>query len=483
MKKIGELIQSIEVLQCIGDTGREVFSVCFDSREVCPGSLFVAQRGTQVDGHAFIGQAVAQGAVCIVLEEMPERLDANVCYLQVRDASLALAFIADAFYGHPSSKLKLVGITGTNGKTTTVTLLYRLFRALGHSAGLLSTIENRIGDRVIPSTHTTMDAVRINAMLREMVESGCQYAFMEVSSHAIVQHRVAALQFAGGIFSNITHDHLDYHKTFQAYIEAKKAFFDQLPATAFALSNADDSHGRVMLQNTKAKSHYYGLKSGAVDFKAKILELHLDGMQLQLDGQELWSRLTGDFNAYNLLAIYGTALLLGEERQEVLRHLSALEAAEGRFACYSGCNGVTAIVDYAHTPDALQHVLQTIRNIRQASQRIITVVGCGGDRDKSKRPEMAQIAFALSDTLVLTSDNPRTEAPEAILADMKRGLAEKSDADYFVIADRAEAIKLAVRLAHAGDIVLIAGKGHEKYQEINGVKHHFDDVEIVKKYL
>lgn len=483
MKRVEELISGVDVLQCVGDTRSQIEKVCFDSREVSVQSLFVAQRGTQTDGHAFIDKAIAQGAACVVLEEMPAQLDKNVCYVQVKDASIALAQIADSFYGHPSRQLKLVGITGTNGKTTTVTLLYRLFSALGYKAGLLSTVENRIAGMVYPSTHTTPDSVSINAMLREMADKGCSYCFMEVSSHAIVQHRVSALNFAGGIFSNITHDHLDYHHTFKAYLEAKKAFFDALPSDAFALSNADDANGKVMLQNCKAHNYTYGLKSGAVDFKAKIMEYHLDGMELYIDGQEVWSRLTGDFNAYNLLAVYGTACLLGEEKGKVLQHLSALEAAEGRFACYHGAKKVTAIVDYAHTPDALENVLKTIRKIRKSTQRIITVVGCGGNRDKTKRPEMAQIAFSLSDMLVLTSDNPRMEDPEAILKDMKEGLKGKNESDYFVITDRAEAIKLAVRLAHAGDIVLIAGKGHEKYQDIGGVKHHFDDVETVKRYL
>ena len=483
MKTIRELIAALDVLQCVGHSDMEISNICFDSRKVGPRSLFVAQRGTQMDGHAFIGNAVAQGASCVVLEEMPSTLDEKVCYVKVKEADLALARIADAFYDHPSRQLKLVGVTGTNGKTTTVTLLYRLFKALGHQAGLLGTVENRIGDKVCPATHTTSDAVSVNAMLRDMVEMGCEYCFMEVSSHAIVQHRVAALHFTGGIFSNITHDHLDYHKTFRSYLEAKKAFFDHLEKSAFALSNADDANGRVMLQNSKAKTFTYGLKSGTVDFKAKIMELHLEGMLLNLDGQEVWSRLTGDFNAYNLLAVYGTAILLGEDKMEVVRHLSALEPAEGRFACYQGTKGVTAIVDYAHTPDALQNVLKTIHKIRRDSQRIITVVGCGGNRDKTKRPEMAQIAFSLSDLLILTSDNPRMEDPDAILQDMKKGLEGVKDSDYFIIADRAEAIKLAVHLAHTGDIVLIAGKGHEKYQDVNGVKHHFDDVEKVKQYL
>ncbi len=480
---IHSLIQSIPFIRLVGDDMQEVSSLCFDSREVGPSSLFVAQRGTQTDGHSYIPNAVAQGACCIVLETMPEEISDKVCYIQVENASAALARLADAFYGHPSTQLKLVGITGTNGKTTTVTLLYRLFSFMGHVCGLLSTIENRIAGKVIPSTHTTPDAVHIHALLREMVDAGCEYCFMEVSSHSIVQHRIDALHFEGGIFSNITHDHLDYHKTFQEYIRAKKCFFDHLPKTAFALTNADDANGAVMLQNTSAQCHSYGLKSGNVDFKARILEYHMDGMLLEMDGTEVWTRLTGDFNAYNLLAIYGVARLLGKDKDEVLRNLSAQEAAEGRFACISGNHHVTAVVDYAHTPDALDNVLNTIRKIRCADQRILTVVGCGGNRDKTKRPEMAQIAYEKSDLLILTSDNPRYEEPMDILNDMCAGLSGKDESTYLVIEDRHQAIKVAATMAREGDIILIAGKGHEKYQDVKGVKHHFDDVEEVKKYL
>ena len=483
MKTIHTLIQHLDVLSVHGRDDAEVRALCFDSREAAAGSLFVAQKGTQVDGHRFIAQVEAQGACCIVLEDFPVAFSENVCYVQVADTHRALAELAAAFYGHPSAQLTLVGITGTNGKTTTVTLLHRLFTALGYKAGLLSTIENRIGAEVLPSTHTTPDALEVQRLLRSMVDAGCTHCFMEVSSHAIVQQRVAALQFAGGIFSNITHDHLDYHKTFAEYIKAKKGFFDGLSATAFALTNADDSNGMVMLQNTRAKKHTYALKNAAADFRARIVECAMDGMQLEMDGREVWMRLTGEFNAYNLLAIYGTACLLGEDSEKVLTQLSALQAAEGRFFCIRGRNGVTAVVDYAHTPDALENVLKTIHQIRCAGQRILTVVGCGGNRDRTKRPEMAGLAFRYSDRLILTSDNPRFEEPVAILEDMRKGLAHEDESAYFVIENRREAIKLAVQLAQKGDIILIAGKGHEKYQDIRGVKHPFDDVEIVRNYL
>lgn len=483
MKTIHALIQGLEVLSVHGKDDAEVKSLCFDSREAAAGSLFVAQKGTQVDGHRFIAQVEAQGACCIVLEDLPETFSENVCYVQVADAHLALAHLAAAFYGDPSAQLTLVGITGTNGKTTTVTLLHRLFTALGYKAGLLSTIENKIGEEVLPATHTTPDALEVQRLLRAMVDAGCTHCFMEVSSHAIVQQRVAALHFSGGIFSNITHDHLDYHKTFAEYIKAKKGFFDHLPATAFALTNADDANGMVMLQNTKARKHTYALKAAAADFKARIVEYAMDGMQLEIDRQDVWMRLTGEFNAYNLLAIYGAARLLGEDAEKILLHLSALEAAEGRFFCIHGRNKVTAIVDYAHTPDALENVLKTIHQIRCEGQHIFTVVGCGGNRDRTKRPEMAEIAFRYSDRLILTSDNPRFEEPSAILEDMCKGLAHEDESAYFVIENRREAIKLAVQLAQKADIILIAGKGHEKYQDIQGVKHPFDDVEIVRNYL
>lgn len=483
MKTIQQLVDSLEIISLHGDPGKIVQGICFDSREVRPGYLFVAQRGEQTDGHRFIPNAVGQGACGIVAEELPEHLADGVCFLKVADSHLALAEIAAAYYGHPSEELKLVGITGTNGKTTTVTLLYRLFTALGHRVGLLSTIENRIGETGLPASHTTPDALEVQRLLRQMVDGGCSHCFMEVSSHAIVQKRVAALHFSGGIFSNITHDHLDYHKTFAAYLKAKKSFFDRLPAGAFALSNADDPNGRVMLQNTAARKYYYGLKSGNVDFKARVAEYRMQGMQLELGGKEVWTLLTGEFNAYNLLAIYATACLLGEDREQVLVRLSALEPAEGRFHCIHGRRQVTAVVDYAHTPDALENVLGAIRQLRRSGQRIITVVGCGGNRDKTKRPEMAAIAFRDSDLLILTSDNPRLEDPDAILDDMKRGLAGADESAYLVISDRREAIKTAVCLAREGDILLVAGKGHEKYQDIGGVKRHFDDVEVIREFL
>ena len=483
MKTIYELIKSIEVLSMRGDSATEVKGICFDSREAAPGMLFVAQKGEQADGHRFVPQAVAQGACCIVVEQLPEDFSDAVCYVQVADTHLALAQLAAAFYDHPSRRLKLVGITGTNGKTTTVTLLYRLFTALGHKVGLLSTIENRIGGQVLPAHHTTPDALELQRLLRQMADAGCSHCFMEVSSHAIVQQRVAALEFAGGIFSNITHDHLDYHKTFAAYIAAKKAFFDRLPATAFALTNADDPNGRVMLQNTAAHPYTYSLKGSGADFRVRVVECQMQGMQLELDRKEVWTRLTGEFNAYNLLAIYATACLLGEDKEQVMLHLSALEAAEGRFFCIHGDRDVTAVVDYAHTPDALENVLRTIRKIRRPGQRILTVVGCGGNRDRTKRPEMAKIAFENSDLLVLTSDNPRFEQPSAILEDMRKGLEGEDESAYLVVEDRREAIKCAVRMARPGDILLVAGKGHEKYQETDGVRHPFDDVAVVRQYL
>ena len=483
MKSIQQLVASLEILFLQGDTGQEVKGICFDSRKAAPGMMFVAQKGEQSDGHRFVPQAVEQGVCCVVVEQMPESCSDTVCYVQVADTHLALAQLAAAFYGDPSRQLKLVGITGTNGKTTTVTLLYRLFTAMGYKVGLLSTIENRIGDQVLPAHHTTPDALELQQLLRQMADAGCSHCFMEVSSHAIVQRRVAALHFAGGIFSNITHDHLDYHKTFAAYLKAKKTFFDALSSDAFALTNADDPNGRVMLQQTVAHPYAYSLKSAQADFRARVVEYQLQGMQLELDGREVWTRLTGGFNAYNLLAIYATACLLGADKEQVLLQLSALEAAEGRFYCIYGKQQKTVIVDYAHTPDALENVLRAIRKIRRSGQRIITVVGCGGNRDKTKRPEMARIAFENSDLLILTSDNPRFEVPSAILEDMRMGLLKEDDSAYFVVEERREAIKLAVRLAQPGDIVLVAGKGHEKYQEIKGVRYPFDDVAVVREYL
>lgn len=459
----------------------EVKDICFDSRKVSQGSCFVAQVGTKVDGHQYIDSTIDAGAVAIVCQQMPAQQREGVAYVVVENSDWALGVMADNYYGHPSRQLKLVGITGTNGKTTTVTLLHRMFRAYGYHVGLLSTIVNKIDETEIPATHTTPDAITLNALLRQMVDAGCQYAFMEVSSHSVVQHRIGGLTFAGGIFSNITHDHLDFHKTMANYIAAKKMFFDHLPSSAFALTNIDDRNGMVMVQNTKAKVHTYSLNKMA-DFRCKVVEDTFQGLQLEINGREVWTRLVGRFNAYNLTAIYAAAVLSGIDEAEALRLLSTLSAAEGRFQYVSG-KGITAIVDYAHTPDALENVLQTINDIRRQSQMLYTVVGCGGDRDSTKRPEMAKIACEMSDRLVLTSDNPRTEDPEKILDDMETGLTSEQRSQVVRITDRRQAIKTAVMMAHEGDIILVAGKGHEKYQDVNGVKHHFDDVEELELLL
>lgn len=459
----------------------EVKDICFDSRKVSQGSCFVAQVGTKVDGHQYIDSTIDAGAVAIVCQQMPAQQREGVAYVVVENSDWALGVMADNYYGHPSRQLKLVGITGTNGKTTTVTLLHRMFRAYGYRVGLLSTIVNKIDETEIPATHTTPDAITLNALLRQMVDAGCQYAFMEVSSHSVVQHRIGGLTFAGGIFSNITHDHLDFHKTMANYIAAKKMFFDHLPSSAFALTNIDDRNGMVMVQNTKAKVQTYSLNKMA-DFRCKVVEDTFQGLQLEINGREVWTRLVGRFNAYNLTAIYGAAMLSGIDEAEALRLLSTLAAAEGRFQYVSG-KGITAIVDYAHTPDALENVLQTINDIRRQSQMLYTVVGCGGDRDSTKRPEMAKIACEMSDRLVLTSDNPRTEDPEKILDDMETGLTSEQRSQVVRITDRRQAIKTAVMMAHEGDIILVAGKGHEKYQDVNGVKHHFDDVEELELLL
>ena len=478
--KLHDILKGIEA-DIHGPQEVEVKDLQFDSRRVAHGTLFVAQRGTKVDGHDFIGGAVEKGAVAVVCEELPKKMSDGVAYIKVADSNKALGLMAANYYGHPSEQLKLIGITGTNGKTTTVTLLHRMFRLLGFHTGLVSTIVNKIDEEELPTGHTTPDALELNQLLRRMVDAGCKYAFMEVSSHAVVQQRIAGVQFAGGIFSNITHDHLDFHKTMAAYIAAKQGFFSALPKEAWALTNVDDKNGMLMVQNSKAEVHTYGLQHAA-DFHCKIIENTFEGMHLKLDGHELWCRLVGRFNAYNLTAIYATARCCGMEEEEALRLLSGLEAAEGRFQYVSG-RGITAIVDYAHTPDALENVLTTINDIRKQSQRLITVVGCGGDRDKTKRPEMAQIACRLSDRLVLTSDNPRTEEPESILDDMEAGLSRDDLSQTVRITDRRQAIKTAVMMAREGDIILVAGKGHEKYQDIMGVKHHFDDVEELEKLL
>lgn len=477
MRMLDELLQGVEVRSLVGDGTVAVGRLEFDSRKVVPGTLFFATRGTQADGHAYIPAAVAAGAAAVVCEELPAERPVGVTFVQVPDSTVALGQVASAFYGHPSRRLKLVGVTGTNGKTTTATLLYRMFRRLGYKAGLISTVVYCVDDREIPSTHTTPDSIRLNAMMAEMVEAGCDYCFMEVSSHSLVQHRTAGLAFEGGIFSNITHDHLDYHKTFAEYIRAKKLFFDGLPAGAFALTNADDRNGMVMVQNTKATVKTYALQSFA-DFRCRIVETLLDGMLLNLDGSEVWVKFLGRFNAYNLTSVYATALLLGARRDEVLRILSDLTSVDGRFEPIHSKEGVTAIVDYAHTPDALQNVIGTINEIRKKDQRLYVVVGCGGNRDATKRPEMAKIAVDGSDMAVLTSDNPRLEEPGAIIEQMKSGL--EPGARYLAITDRREAIKAAVALARPGDIILVAGKGHETYQDVGGVKHHFDDREEVR---
>ncbi len=478
MKLFSELLEETPVREVHGDAG--IGALTYDSRSAGPGSCFFAVAGTQCDGHDFIPAAVVQGAAEVVCARLPERLADGVAYAVVDDPAGAMADMAAAFYGHPSRELKLVGVTGTNGKTTTATLLYDLVRALGHKAGLISTVVYKIDERTVEATHTTPDTIRLNAMMREMVDAGCEYCFMECSSHAIVQERTRGLRFAGGLFSNITHDHLDYHKTFAAYIKAKQRFFDALPAGAFALTNIDDRNGRIMVQNTAARTATYSLRSMA-DFRCKIVEQHLDGMLLRIDGCEVWAALPGRFNAYNLLAVYGAARLLGFERDEVLRVLSALHSVAGRFEVVRAANGTTAVVDYAHTPDALENVIRTIEEIRTPSQQLIVVCGCGGNRDRTKRPEMAAIAVKYASTAIFTSDNPRHESPEAILDEMTAGLG--SAVRYLRIVDRAEAIRTAVMLARPGDILLIAGKGHEDYQIIGDTKHHFDDREQVRKAL
>jgi len=453
--------------------------LCFDSRKASQGALFFAIKGTQVDGHSFLSKVFEQGCTACVVQILPDHLPENVTCILVEDSNEALAETANLYYGQPSQQLNLIGITGTNGKTTSVTLLFELFKSLGHRCGLISTVQNKIQDKVIPSTHTTPDTLNLNALLREMVSAGCNYVFMEVSSHSVVQKRIHALQFKGAIFSNITRDHLDFHETFDEYIKAKKGFFDALPSSAFSLTNADDKRGMVMLQNTKAKKYTYGLFNSA-DFKAKIVSNSISGLQLELDGQAIHAQLIGSFNAYNLLAIYSTAILLGENKEEVLIQLSALKTAPGRFEQIMGPDDKIAIVDYAHTPDALENVLKTILAIRQKDQKLITVVGCGGNRDAGKRPIMASLAADYSDFVILTSDNPRFEDPEFILNQMEEGVKIENSLKVQRISDRKGAIFTAIQLiAKNGDIVLVAGKGHENYQDIQGVKYHFDDKEII----
>lgn len=476
MKLLSDILYKAGIVEVTGSTNVAIADLTSDSRAVTNHSLFIAVKGTKVDGHAFIEEVIKKGASAIICEVIPENADPKVTYVKVKDCSFALGVIASNFFDEPSSSIKLVGITGTNGKTTTVTLLYNLFRALGHKTGLLSTIRNIVDREVVPSTHTTPDPIQLNKLLRRMVDAGCTYCFMEVSSHAVVQQRIAGLEFAGAAFTNITHDHLDYHLTFDNYIKAKKQFFDQLSSDAFALVNLDDPRGRIMLQNTKATKKTYGLQSSA-DFKCKIIEKEFDGMNLSIDGKEVWVRLIGTFNAYNILLAYSIATLMKQDKVAVLTELSNLKPVEGRFQYIRSANGITGIVDYAHTPDALVNVLNTVKELRKATETIITVVGCGGDRDAMKRPEMARIAASMSDKVILTSDNPRSEDPETILDDMKKGLDSEAIKKSLKITDRREAIKTACALAQPGDIILVAGKGHEKYQEVNGVKHPFDDME------
>lgn len=481
MKKLQDLLTDVSVLEIKGETNQTVRKLTLNSRQAEQESLFAALKGFKVDGHQFIAKAIANGASVILAEALPADLQPSVTYLQVADSAVALGQIASNFYDRPSKKLKLVGVTGTNGKTTVATLLYNLFQLLGYKIGLLSTVENRIGQQVIAATHTTPDSIAINALLADMVAAGCDYTFMEVSSHAAAQRRIAGLEFAGAIFTNMSHDHLDYHGTFDNYIKAKKSFFDILGKKAFALINIDDKRGEVMVQNTKATVHRYSLQRLA-DFKAKIIENSLLGLHLDINGREFHGRLIGEFNAYNLLAVYGTAILLGQDQAEVLTALSQVRAAEGRFdSIFDQKRQILGIVDYAHTPDALEKVLETIRQLRQANARIITVVGCGGDRDKAKRPVMARVACDLSDQVIFTNDNPRTEEPETILQDMEAGVPPEAQSKVLTIADRKQAIKTACKLAQSGDIILVAGKGHEKYQEIQGVKYPFDDKEMLKE--
>ncbi|MBX2844847.1 MAG: UDP-N-acetylmuramoyl-L-alanyl-D-glutamate--2,6-diaminopimelate ligase [Saprospiraceae bacterium] len=477
MKGLQDILYGVSLEEVIGVTTKKVSAVCIDSRNSIASSVFVALKGSVVDGHEFIAKAIDLGATVIVCEVLPENRDKAITYLRVKNSRKAAGIIAANFYDHPSKQLKLIGVTGTNGKTTIATLLHQLFSAMGVHVGLLSTIENKIGSTVLKATHTTPDVISLNALLQDMVDDGCEYAFMEVSSHAVDQDRIAGVAFAGGVFTNLTRDHLDYHKTFKAYLEAKKAFFDGLPKSAFALVNTDDKNGLVMVQNTKAKTYSYGLRSLA-NYKVKILENSFDGLLLNLDGIDLYTKLIGDFNALNLAAVYATAVLLGEDQTKILTALSQLSGAAGRFErSVSPSANIIGIVDYAHTPDALEKVLKTIASVRTGNEQLITIVGCGGDRDKGKRPLMAAVAADLSNKVILTSDNPRTEDPNAILADMKAGVKISQQAKVLSISDRREAIRTACTLAQPKDIILIAGKGHENYQEIKGQRLPFDDKE------
>lgn len=483
LKSLENILSELSINEIVGDVKRNIQNITFDSRKANGESLFAAIRGSHTDGHLYIDKAVEAGAKVILCEDMPSELKKGVTFIKVTDSSEALGRLAAAFHDYPSRKIQLVGITGTNGKTTTATLLHQLFLKMGYKAGLLSTIENKIGEKVLPSDYTTPDAVALNALLAEMVNAGCDYAFMEVSSHAIHQRRIAGVTFSGGVFTNITHDHLDYHKTFKEYLNTKKRFFDELPKEAFALTNMDDRNGLVMVQNTKARVSKYSLRS-LTDFKAKIIENSLTGLHLEIDGEAFFSRLIGEFNAYNILAVYATAVLLGCDKMETLTFLSELKAAEGRFDYFFDTKrGITGIVDYAHTPDAVEKILDTITKLKKGDEKVITVIGCGGDRDKSKRPVMAKTACNYSDQVIITSDNPRSEDPEIIISEMEKGVPAYASHKVLSITSRLQAIKTAAKIAQQGDIILVAGKGHEKYQEIKGVKHPFDDKQILKEIL
>lgn len=480
MKQLKDLLYKVPLLSTAGSMDADVSSITMDSRKAGAGTLFVAVRGTVTDGHRFIETAIQQGATVVICEELLTDPVPGITYVQVANSAKTLGLVAANFYDQPSRQLKLVGVTGTNGKTSVATLLFRLFRARGYRCGLLSTVQNQIDDQVVPTSHTTPDVVTINELLRQMLRQGCSYVFMEVSSHAVVQERIAGLTFAGGIFTNITHDHLDFHGTFDNYIKAKKGFFDQLPASAFALVNVDDKRGMVMLQNTVARKESYSLQTLAT-FKGKLLADSLFGLQMDIDGHEVWFKLIGRFNAYNLLAVYGAAVLLSEDAEEVLTQLSALMPPPGRFEQVVSSTRIVGIVDYAHTPDALQNVLETIDGLRQSDEQIITIVGCGGNRDAAKRPIMAEIACKLSNRVILTSDNPRNEDPMAILEQMQAGVPIIDQKKTLTIEDRREAIQKAVSMARPHDIILVAGKGHETYQEIRGIKHDFDDRQVLRE--
>ena len=478
--KLSELLKNIKPTAIVGDSEREVTGIEIDSRKVAAGGLFVAMKGTQVDGHRFIEKAIEQGAVAVLCEDLPEKMPFDVTFVQVESTEEAVGPVATVFFGEPSLRLKLVGVTGTNGKTTIATLLYNMFRQFGHKCGLLSTVCNYIEDVAIPASHTTPDAIELNRLLAKMVESGCEYAFMECSSHAIAQQRIGGLQFAGGLFTNLTRDHLDYHKTFENYRDAKKKFFDDLPKSAFAITNADDKNGTFMVQNTRAQVKTYSTRSMA-DFRARLLECHFEGMYLEIDGREVGVQFIGKFNVSNLLAVYGAAVMLGKQPEEILVAMSMLKSVNGRLEPVHSPDGFTAIVDYAHTPDALENVLNAIHEVLDGKGKVITVCGAGGNRDKGKRPLMAQEAVRQSDRVIITSDNPRFEEPQAIIDDMLAGLNAQQMKKVLSIVDRREAIRTACMMAEKGDVVLIAGKGHEDYQEIQGVKHHFDDKEVVRE--